>query len=88
MAAGCFPVCSNVGIVPELIQHEVNGLIVEPRTPEAFRDALKWCQENQQLVRRAALENSVSVSSDRKWRTMALCFKKVFEATLLHAKLE
>ena len=88
MAAGCFPVCSNVGIVPELIQHEVNGLIVEPRTPEAFRDALKWCQENQQLVRRAALENSVSVSRDRKWRTMALCFKKVFESTLLHVKSE
>ena len=39
MACGCFPVCVDVGIVPELVQSGVNGLIVD-RTPAAFRAAL------------------------------------------------
>ncbi len=85
MAAGCFPVCSNVGIVPELIQQEVSGLIVEPRTPEAFRVALKWCVDRVDQVRLAGEANSERICKERNWRSMATVFKRVFENTLAHA---
>jgi hypothetical protein len=50
MACGCFPVATDVGIVPELIRHGENGLIVE-RTAAAFRKAFDWCLERREQVR-------------------------------------
>ena len=57
MACGCFPVVTNVGIVPEMVAHGVNGLVVE-RSPEAFRDAFSWCERNLAAVRRAGRLNA------------------------------
>jgi glycosyltransferase involved in cell wall biosynthesis len=50
MACGCFPVCVDVGIVPELIANGDNGLIVE-RSIEGFQNAFKWCEEHLEEVR-------------------------------------
>lgn len=85
LAAGCFPVCSNVGIVPELIRHGENGLIVEPRSPEAFREALNWCKDHVELIRSAGNLNAKSVQQERSWSALANSFKRVFENTLIHA---
>ena len=40
MAAGAPVVATNVSGIPELVEHEVNGLLVEPEDPEALADAL------------------------------------------------
>ena len=85
MAAGCFPVCCNVGIVPELIEHERNGMIVESRTPEAFRDAFEWCLQNTDHVRAAGRENAGAVGESRNWHAMAAAFRDVFRNALEHA---
>ena len=66
MACGCFPVCVDVGIVPELIRHGENGLIVR-RSPEAFREAYVWCAANLDRVRAAGRENAVTVKQSRTW---------------------
>jgi glycosyltransferase involved in cell wall biosynthesis len=39
MAAGVPVLASNIGGVPDLIQHEVNGLLCDPQRPETFRTA-------------------------------------------------
>ncbi|KAB0664861.1 glycosyltransferase family 4 protein [Oryzomonas japonica] len=68
MAAGCFPVCTDVGVVPEIIVHGENGLIVEP-TPEAFRRAFAWCRDNLAAVRAAGARNATLIQSRSFGRT-------------------
>jgi len=70
MASGCFPVCVDVGIVPELVAHRENGLIVE-RSPEAFQAAWQWCRLNPQKVREAGRRNAFSALQTRRWEVVA-----------------
>ena len=66
MCCGSFPICTDVGIVPELVRHGENGLIVE-RTPNAFRNAFRWCLEHPELVRAAGRKNSALIKETRSW---------------------
>ncbi len=70
MASGCFPVCVDVGIVPELVTHGQNGLIVE-RKPEAFQSAWQWCRMNPDRVREAGRKNAFESLRTRRWHTVA-----------------
>ncbi len=78
MAAGCYPVCTDVGIVPELIKHRENGYVVTERTPRAFAEALQWCEENLDEVRAAGEKNGRLIYKERNWGKCALTFQKVF----------
>lgn len=40
MAAGCPVVATNLPVVSEMVQHEVNGLLVEPENPPALAEAI------------------------------------------------
>jgi glycosyltransferase involved in cell wall biosynthesis len=86
MAAGCFPVCSDVGIVPELIQNGKNGIIVTENTPEAFCKAFKWCEQNIEYIRNVGKENSDYAKKQRSWDITAPYFKAVFDHTLANAE--
>ncbi len=81
MACGCFPVTTDVGIVPEIIQHGKNGLIVD-RTPEAFRAALLWCRDNIGVVRSAGLENAKLIQRERSWQKVSVTFAGVLKMIL------
>ncbi len=61
MAAGCFPVCADVGIVPELVKSGENGIILTERTTEALSSAFGWCEMNLDQVREAADINSALI---------------------------
>jgi glycosyltransferase involved in cell wall biosynthesis len=82
MACGCFPVCTNVGIVPELVIHKKNGYIVENRGIEDFKEAFRWCRDNLRLVREAGRENSRIVYEKRRWEICAESFRIVYRAAL------
>jgi glycosyltransferase involved in cell wall biosynthesis len=41
MAAGCVPVCSSVGSIPEIIRHDVSGILVKPGNAAAIAEAVK-----------------------------------------------
>lgn len=81
MACGCFPVAVDVGIVPELVRHGVNGLIVE-RTPEAFRDAFAWCAANLDYVRAAGQVNAEQMLVSRTWAHVAPAWGDAFDRAL------
>lgn len=78
MASGCFPVCTDVGIVPELIEHGVNGFIVSERTSDAFAQAFAWCEANLDTIRKAGEENARIIRRERNWDVCAQSFKRVF----------
>lgn len=65
MSAGCFPVVTNVGIVPEIIVNRYNGLIVN-RSIDSFRTAFDWCEQNLQLTRDIGAKNRVFANA-RSW---------------------
>jgi glycosyltransferase involved in cell wall biosynthesis len=81
MAAGCFPVCTDVGIVPELVETGVNGLIVN-RSPEAFRSAFEWCRSNTNFVRSAGSGNAQKMLRERRWTDCIPYFRRLFNETL------
>ncbi|HNS70999.1 MAG TPA: glycosyltransferase [Verrucomicrobiota bacterium] len=86
MAAGAFPVCTDVGIVPELIRNGQNGLIVLERSAAAFCAALKWCECHLDQVRAAGKENEVLIHEQRAWSICARRFRTVFLEALEHAE--
>ena len=54
MAAGTPVVASAVSGIPELVEHEVNGLLVAPEDPEALADALLRLHGDPALATRLA----------------------------------
>lgn len=82
MAAGCFPITVDVGIVPEVIRHKENGYIVEGRTIEGFRRAFRWCEHNLDYVRAAAEQNSSYIRDHRSSRCMATYTRQVLDSVI------
>jgi glycosyltransferase involved in cell wall biosynthesis len=50
MAAGCPVVATRVGGVPDIVQHRVNGLLVEPGNVDEFAHAVRTLLENPSLA--------------------------------------
>jgi hypothetical protein len=81
MACGCFPVTVDVGIVPELVRHGENGLIVE-RSAHAFAEAFAWCRANLELVREAGRRNAVELLASRTWSRVSSAWGDAFERAI------
>ena len=56
MAAGVPVFASNVGGVPDLIQHEVNGLLCDPLRPETFCESVARFLDDRAFAARIAAE--------------------------------
>jgi len=85
MASGCFPVCTSVGLVPELIDSKNNGLIVE-RNVDAFRDAFQWCSENLEYIRCSGKHNAYYIKNKKSWDFCAKRFHGLFRYALEKAE--
>ena len=79
MASGCFPVSVDVGIVPELVRHGRNGLMVN-RTPSAFQSAFQWCRLNVGAVRRAGAENARTMLTSRRWDDVSIHWRRALRS--------
>ncbi len=51
MAAGKPIVATNVGGIPEIVKHNVNGILVPPKDPEKLADAIKELARNPEKAR-------------------------------------
>jgi glycosyltransferase involved in cell wall biosynthesis len=80
MSAGCFPVCTNVGIVPEILHSGKNGLVVE-RSVDAFASAFEWCEQNLEMLR-AKRRLQIASVADESWDIWANRFGDLFDAVL------
>ena len=70
-AAACgVPVIStDVGIVPELIENDINGFIVE-RTLEAITEKLKWIAKNQDILSNMGRQLRDKMEIEFNWETL------------------
>jgi len=85
MACGCFPVCVDVGIVPELIQHCKNGLVVN-RNIAAFQAAFHWCRWNLEYVRKQGKCNAFEIVKSRSWKAVRERWNNVYQQALNNYK--
>lgn len=87
MACGCFPVATDVGVAPEVIEHGRNGLIVEP-TPAAFLEGLRWCRHHPDHVRQAGRDNAALIRCQRTWHHAAQQFSEIIDQITENTQLD
>lgn len=56
MAAKVPIVATDVGAMPEIIENDKNGILVEPKSPEQLAEAIKYLLENERIRREFALQ--------------------------------
>jgi len=80
MAAGAPVVATAVSGIPELVEHEVNGLLIEPDDPQALADALLRLHDDPELTRRLTDNARATVrerfDGDRLARQLAALFRE------------
>ena len=80
MAAGAPVVATAVSGIPELVEHEVNGLLIEPDDPQALADALLRLHDDPELTRRLTRNGRETVrerfDGDRLARALADLFRE------------
>ena len=65
MAAGAPVVATAVSGIPELVEHEVNGLLIAPDDPEALADALLRLHDDPELDRDGSPRNGRETVAER-----------------------
>lgn len=79
-ASGCFPVSTNVGIVPEFVKDRINGLVVE-RNIESFAKAFQWCNQNRDVLAQASAINK-KLARERSWSNCVSRIDEVYSFLL------
>jgi glycosyltransferase involved in cell wall biosynthesis len=82
MAAGAPVVATGVSGIPELVVHEVNGLLVEQDDPSALADALIRLHEDRELADRISQEGRRTVQERFDGDSLAHRLAELFEAAL------
>lgn len=81
MACGCFPVSTDVGIAPELINSGYNGFIIN-RSIQDFERTLYWCEQNLEKIRDIGQMNSYILKQKRTWEKTAPFFEILFSTSI------
>jgi glycosyltransferase involved in cell wall biosynthesis len=82
MAAGAPVVATNVSGIPELVEHEVNGLLVEPDDSHALADALLRLHDDPELTRRLTANGRATVKERFDGDQLAHGLADLFRETL------
>jgi glycosyltransferase involved in cell wall biosynthesis len=82
MAAGAPVVATGVSGIPELVEHEVNGLLIEPDDPKALADALIRLHEDRELASSLATAGRRTVRERFDGDRLARRLAELFEAAL------
>ena len=89
MACGCFPITTNVGVVPEIVKHKENGIIID-KTYESLFEAVTWCYLNVDRIEKTRKINQDLIHNNRTWMLSAKLFKIIlsdyFKSTVNFAK--
>lgn len=78
MASGLPVIGSNVGGIPDIISHEVNGLLVSPGDPDALADAIIRILTDPDLASQISEEGRKTVLAKFSWSVIADRFIGVY----------
>ncbi len=79
MAAGCVPVITPVGGIPDVVQDHVQGILVSPRDPAGLADALQELHEDREAVWRMAIAGRERLVERYSRSRLAADFRRLYE---------
>ncbi len=82
MAARCPVIATRIAGIPELIEHGVTGLLVNPGRPDFLADAVERILVNPRAAERMALAANEKVRRDFNMNTVAPQLAAIFKRTL------
>lgn len=85
MASGVPPVVTRVGGNPDIVEHGVEGLVVEPRDPEALADAITKLLSERELHERFAKKCMAKAERDYSIARMVRSYCRMY-LEILHRK--
>lgn len=86
MACGCFPVAGNIESVREWITDGQNGLLFDPRNPEAIARAILHGLDSQKLRDEAATRNLQLIAERAEYRKMMQQAEKFYQQLAEHSR--
>ncbi len=78
MASGRPVISTRVGAIPHLIDHEFNGLLVEPGNVSQLSASMGRLLENKEEANRYAQKGLEKVSKEFSSRTMGLKYHEIY----------
>lgn len=83
MAAGCAVIASRVVGVQEMIEHGVDGYLVEPQSPQALADAIEHLLLHPQIAESLAAAGQNKAFSEFSIEKMAGGYEKLFKSLVV-----
>ncbi|SFT40483.1 Glycosyltransferase involved in cell wall bisynthesis [Algoriphagus locisalis] len=85
MAAGCYPIVTDLPANQVFIKNGENGSLVEPCNPEQLADAIQYALTNDLKVNAALLQNRVFIEEhvdfDKNMKTISARYKSMLKTT-------
>lgn len=82
MASGLPIIAARAGALPELVGHDVNGILVEPKSADAIAGAVLRLFRDRDLRRRMATANRTKAVTELSWRRNAERYAALYRACL------
>jgi glycosyltransferase involved in cell wall biosynthesis len=83
LASGLPIVGSTVGGIPELVEHGVNGLLVDPGNPTALAHAIRYLADDVELRLAMSLRNRAKAEANLEWSHVTRRYLSIYEG-LMH----
>jgi glycogen synthase len=79
LASGLPIVGSNVGGIPELVEHGVNGLLVTPGDPVALGQAIRYLADDPELREEMRIRNRAKAEAHLEWAQATRRYLAIYE---------
>jgi glycosyltransferase involved in cell wall biosynthesis len=79
LASGLPIVGSNVGGIPELVEHGVNGLLVTPGSPGTLAQAIRYLADDPELRQEMRLRNRAKAETTLEWSQVTRRYLAIYE---------
>ena len=79
LASGLPIVGSNIGGIPELVEHGVNGLLVTPGNPRSLAHAIRYLADDPQLREEMRVRNRAKAEANLKWSQVTRRYLAIYE---------
>jgi len=80
LASGLPVVGSTVGGIPELVEHGVNGLLIDPGQPLALARAIQYLAQDPELRQLMSVRNRAKAEAGLEWSQATTRYLAVYEA--------
>ena len=79
LASGLPIIGSTVGGIPELVEHGVNGFLVNPGNPAALAQAIRYLADDPELRRAMSLRNRAKAEVTLEWSHVTRRYLSIYE---------